>query len=151
MGIVNHKELLASLEKLKTKPAYRVKEAMAYWLRDLELERYSLEFAKNARGNFLESISEIRDEDIHRLIEWKDDQEKMKCAVKDMSEFQLYFSTTASLVDDLMMDKYGHLFLTHDIPIDMIPELTDAKLQAIGITSSKDRAAILVGVEKMKT
>lgn len=124
---------------------------MAYWLRDLELERYSLSFAKNSSsGNFIENISKLQQDDVHRLIEWKDDREKMWCAINDMNEFQLYFATTAALVDDLMMDKYGHLFLAHDIPIDMIPELNDEKLKNIGISEPKDRLTILNGIEKMK-
>ena len=51
---------------------------MAYWLRDLELERYSLVFAKNLLVNFIEALTILTDSQISRLIELGEDREKMK-------------------------------------------------------------------------
>lgn len=123
---------------------------MAYWLRDLELERYSLSFAKNLLVNFIEALTILTDTQITRLIDWEDDREKMKSAVHDMKEVQLYFSTTASLLQDLMIDKYSNVFAVHGISIDMLPLLTDAKLEEIGISEKLDRVKILSRIEKMK-
>ena len=123
---------------------------MAYWLRDLELERYSLIFAKNLLVDFVESLTILTDAHISRLIEWDDDKEKMKRAVHDMKEFQMYYSATSSLLQEFLIEKYSQLFATNGISIDELPNLTDKKLQEMGITDSVDRARILLGVDKMK-
>jgi len=51
----------------------------------------------------------------------------MRRAVHDMKEFQLYYSATASLLQEIVMEKYAHIFAVNGVSMDL-PLLTDEKL-----------------------
>eukprot|EP01102_Stenamoeba_stenopodia_P017908 TRINITY_DN6498_c0_g1_i1.p1 TRINITY_DN6498_c0_g1~~TRINITY_DN6498_c0_g1_i1.p1 ORF type:complete len:207 (-),score=38.00 TRINITY_DN6498_c0_g1_i1:52-672(-) len=149
MGFTKHNQkLLTALTKLKFSPSYNVK-AMACWLRDLEMERYTQMFAKNLLVNFIEGLTILTDHTIARLIDSAEDREKMRRAVHDMKEFQLYYSATASLLQEIVMEKYAHIFAVNGVSMDL-PLLTDDKLLTMGITDANDRQQILECIKKMK-
>jgi len=113
----------------------------------LELDRYSLNFAKYLMVNFIEVITILTDQTISRLIDDVPSQEKMRLAVHDMKEFQLYYSDTASRLQELILDKYAHVFTK--APIDL-PSITDGQLEALGVDNEVDRKQILHCISKMK-
>ncbi len=73
---------------------------MAYWLRDLEMERYNLRFAREAIVD-LEVLTMLEDRHINDLIPFVMDSRKMKEALKEMKEFQYHYSATAALLQEL--------------------------------------------------
>lgn len=150
MGVTNQdKELLSALQSLEFSPSYAVK-AMAYWLRDLELDEYALVFSKNLMVDFIESLTILNDHTINRLIDCNAAREKMKIAVREMKEVQFYYSASESLLQDLVLQKYADVFAKHNISIDSLPLLDDSGLLEMGFTDEADRSAILAAVKKIK-
>ncbi|KAL6074318.1 SAM domain (Sterile alpha motif) domain containing protein [Balamuthia mandrillaris] len=150
MGVTNDdKALLYALQTLRDSPCYSVK-AMAFWLRDLELEHYSLVFARNLMVDFIESLTILNDHYINHLIPSPPDREKIKAAVQEMKEAQFYYSASASLLQELVMDKYAASFAKHGISIDVLPMLNECNLLEMGFYDPTDRATILSAVQKIK-
>jgi len=150
MGVTNQdKALLSALQTLKYSPAYAVK-AMAYWLRDLELDEYSLVFSKNLMVDFIESLTILNDCTINQLLLSNAARDKMKLAVREMKEVQFYYSASATLLQDLVLQKYSDVFAKHNVSIDNLPLLDDASLFEMGLTAEADRNAILAAVKKIK-
>lgn len=149
---------------------------MCYWLRDLELEHYSLVFARNLVVDFVESLVSIcflpaQDlSDIRMLIaiitidnsQWPYYQspDRFRCnarkdegvgsqtiwfcdltvpypqaAVREMKEVQFYYSASASLLQELVVEKYYKVFAKHKISIDVLPLLNEANLLEVKIPS----------------
>lgn len=51
----------------------------------------------------------------------------------------------------LSMEKYSHIFLTHEIDLAAFVELTDSDLQEMGITKPQPRKQILEKIRKLKS
>lgn len=142
-------KLLNALQKLKDSPAYNVK-GVAYWLRDLEMEKYNLIFANNLLFS-LETLTVLNDSDIDRLVSTPSDREKMRLGIQEMKEFQFYYSATASLLQELGMERYSELFAHHGISIDILPFLSDGQLKEMGISNASDRDKIMTVVRKLQS
>ena len=149
MGVTQDDQLLlTALQCLKKTPSYKAK-AIAYWLRDLEMEKYNLIFVKNDL-TYLESLTVLNDKMIDKLIGDPSDRNKMKTGIQEMKEFQFYYSATASLLQELGMERYSQLFSLHGISIDVLPFLNESLLLEMGITESSDRKKILNAINKIK-
>ena len=75
---------------------------MAYWLRDLEMEQYNVRFAAEKITN-LEDLTLLDDKRVDDLVPVVSSSRKMKEALREMKEFQYYYSATASLLQELGM------------------------------------------------
>jgi hypothetical protein len=53
---------------------------------------------------------------------------KLKRAVHDMRDFQFYYSATAALLQEPVIQKYSSHFVNHGISVDVLPLLTAGKL-----------------------
>ncbi len=93
---------------------------MSYWLRDIELEKYAPVFARNLFVNFIESLTILSDRQIARLIDQKEDREKMKRAVLDMREFHCYYTATSSLIKEKVISKYAKIFSQHNVTMESL-------------------------------
>lgn len=143
--------------------------AVAFWLRDLELERYNVFFARAGLFTF-DAITKLSDAEseffffcflcfvllallissaVERLVDGADRQ-KLKTGLLEMQEFQFYYLATASLLQELGMDRYSQLFALHGISIDVLPYLSEQQLIEMGITSKLDRKHILAAIAKIK-
>jgi len=150
MGVTNYDQMLLSiLQKLKDSPIYWLK-AVPYWLREIEMEKYDIVLAKKFFYFDLETLSTIEDDLIDKLIDIPLDREKMKMGIKELKEFQMYYSYTSVLLHELGMEKYIQLFALHGISIDILPFLTEAQLIQMGITDRADRKVILLATQKIR-
>jgi len=150
MGISSDDRLLFNaLKRLQFSPAYNVK-AIAYWLRDLEMEEYSLVFASELGVNFIESLPLLTTHKVEELIHDPTHREKMKRAVHDMRDFQFYYSATAALLQEPVVQKYSSHFVNHGISVDVLPLLTAADLAGIGIADQTDLDTIVNIIGKLK-
>jgi hypothetical protein len=122
---------------------------LAFWLRDLELEKYNVVFA-SAGFLTLASLTQLTDAEAEKLVESKSDRQKLKTGIQEMQEFQFYYLATASLLQELGMERYSQLFALHGISIDVLPFLTEKQLLEMGITSKTDRKKILAAIDKIK-
>ncbi len=50
-----------------------------------------------------------------------------------MKEVQFYYSASASLLQDLVLQKYSNLFAKHNISIDVLPLLNEINLLEVRI------------------
>ena len=141
--------LLSALQQLKNKPGYKAK-AIAFWLRDLELEKYNLSFSNNQLID-LESLTRLSDDIVNSIVSDVNDSEKMKTGIQEMKEFQFYYTATASLLAELGMERYSQLFALHGISIDVLPLLTESQLVEMGICEDSDRKKILSAIKKIKS
>jgi len=108
---------------------------MTYWLRDLDMEKYNLTFSKKDITD-LEDLTRLLDKDVEEIIGESLDCAKMKDALQEMKEFQYYYSATASLLQELGMEKYAQLFALHGISVDVLSLLKDEQLVGMGWPSS---------------
>eukprot|EP01087_Luapelamoeba_hula_P018953 TRINITY_DN6197_c0_g1_i2.p1 TRINITY_DN6197_c0_g1~~TRINITY_DN6197_c0_g1_i2.p1 ORF type:complete len:409 (+),score=100.46 TRINITY_DN6197_c0_g1_i2:1187-2413(+) len=74
----------------------------------------------------------------------------MRAAVREMREVQFYYSACASLLQELVLEKYGKLFAQHKISIDFLPLLNEANLIELGFGDADVRESILLAVKKTK-
>ncbi|KAL6068608.1 SAM domain (Sterile alpha motif) domain containing protein [Balamuthia mandrillaris] len=149
MGVTHDDQiLLSALQQLKSSPAYCVK-AIAYWLRDLEMEEYNVAFASNGVLD-LETLTTLGEQEVNRLVAFEGDRSKMQEALKEMQEFQYYYSATALLLQELGMERYSRLFALHGISVDVLPFLGDSQLIDMGVEEESDRSKILKAVRKIK-
>eukprot|EP01091_Cochliopodium_minus_P011275 TRINITY_DN3151_c0_g1_i1.p1 TRINITY_DN3151_c0_g1~~TRINITY_DN3151_c0_g1_i1.p1 ORF type:complete len:731 (+),score=263.16 TRINITY_DN3151_c0_g1_i1:56-2248(+) len=149
MGVTQDDQvLLTALQNLKKTPNYKVK-AISYWLRDLEMEKYNITFV-NKNLTDLESLTILTDKAVDKLITDTSDRNKMKTGIQEMKEFQFYYSATASLLQELGMERYSQLFSLHGISIDVLPFLNENLLIEMGITEVSDRKKILNAINKIK-
>jgi len=143
------RELLKALQQFKDSPAYNVK-AVLYWLRDLEMEEYIQKFAKHLMVNFIESLTILTDQQIHRLVDNTTYRSKMKTAVREMREFRFYHTATQNLLQEMIMEKYAQVFINHGLSIDLIPYLTNTQLTDMGITDPTERIRIIEAAQKLR-
>lgn len=148
MGVTHDDQLLLqALQALKTQNFDA--RAVAFWLRDLELERYNVFFARAGLFTF-DAITKLSDSEVERLVDVAADRQKLKTGLLEMQEFQFYYLATASLLQELGMDRYSQLFALHGISIDVLPYLTEPQLIEMGISSKADRKHILAAIAKIK-
>lgn len=140
MGITDLK-LWRAIRTLKSQPAYRVK-AMAYWLRDLDLQQYTLVFAKNLLVDFIEAQTILTDSTIAQLIQNEQHRVLMKRAVDDIRKLKAYFAITDSFLTDDLIEKYSDAFAAYGHPLTAKP-IHRPDLVAMGITDETDLLAIL--------
>ena len=149
MGVTHDDQmLLQALQSLKQCHHFDVC-AVAFWLRDLELERYNVVFAR-AGLLTLEALTELSEKQVEKLVSNASDCQKLKTGIQEMQEFQFYYLATASLLQELGMERYSQLFALHGISIDVLPFLTEKQLIEMGIQSKVDRKKILSAIEKIK-
>ncbi len=148
MGVTHDDQLLLqALQSLKHQN-FDVR-AVAFWLRDLELERYNVYFA-SAGLVTLDAITKLTDAESEKLVGVPGDWQKLKTGLLEMQEFQFYYLATASLLQELGMERYSQLFALHGISIDVLPFLTEKQLVEMGISNKVDRKNILAAIEKIK-
>eukprot|EP01090_Pellita_catalonica_P000194 TRINITY_DN10138_c0_g1_i3.p1 TRINITY_DN10138_c0_g1~~TRINITY_DN10138_c0_g1_i3.p1 ORF type:complete len:476 (+),score=84.37 TRINITY_DN10138_c0_g1_i3:325-1752(+) len=153
MGISGeNKVLLEALEDLKKSPCYLVK-AMSLWLRDLELEHYALSFAANLMVSFLESLTILNEFTIDKLIfrhaGYKEARGRIKAAVQEMKEVQFYYSASAALLNDAVLEKYYKFFTDRNISIALLPLLTEQNLIDMGL-GAPARAELLRSIQRIR-
>lgn len=56
----------------------------------------------------------------------------LQAAVREMKEVQFYYSASASLLQELVVEKYSKLFAKHRISIDVLPLLNETNLIEVG-------------------
>ena len=71
--------------------------AVAYWLRDLEMEKYNVEFARNGLQTF-EQFTKLTAAEVSQHVEDEEDRVKMNTGIGEMKDFQFYYSATSSLL-----------------------------------------------------
>jgi len=140
MGVTDIK-LWRALRDLKNQPAYRVK-AMAYWLRDLDLQQYTLIFAKNLLVNFIEAQTILTDATIAQLIPNERHRSLMKRAVEDIRKLKAYFAITDCFLTPELIERYIDVFATYGKPLTAEP-ISLEQLQRMGVTDEKDARNIL--------
>lgn len=123
--------------------------AVTFWLRDLELERYGVAFASNGLVT-LQHITDLTEAQMERLVDVPNDRVKLQTGIREMKEFHFYYLATASLLQELGMERYSQLFALHGISIDVLPWLTERQLVDMGITAKADRKKILAAIERIK-
>lgn len=149
MGVtIDDQQLLLALQQLKDSPTYDAK-AVTFWLRDLEMEKYNTVFARNSFYS-LNHFTTLDDKTVDKYIDNDGDREKMKIGIREMKEFQFYYTATSSLLQELGMEKYSQLFALHGISIDMLPLLTESQLMEMGVLDSSDRKRILSVMSRIK-
>jgi len=74
---------------------------MAYWLRDLELDEYSLVFSKNLMVDFIESLTILNDCTINQLLLSNAARDKMKLAVRPHRDHAFSYHIS---------DRFNHSF-----------------------------------------
>jgi len=144
---IDDQELLDALRNLKDSPTYNAK-AVTFWLRDLEMETYSTMLAK---ANF-SSLNEFNSESepkIEKLMNMPSDFVKFQTGIREMKEFQFYYSATSYMLCELGLERYSELFVQHAISIDFLPLMTDSHLIDIGVKDSGDRERILKAIKKI--
>eukprot|EP00698_Gefionella_okellyi_P001140 TRINITY_DN1103_c0_g4_i1.p1 TRINITY_DN1103_c0_g4~~TRINITY_DN1103_c0_g4_i1.p1 ORF type:complete len:835 (+),score=186.29 TRINITY_DN1103_c0_g4_i1:53-2557(+) len=148
-NIVTKKDklLFTALQQLRTSPCYQVK-AIAYWLRDLSLEGYSLEFARKMFLSF-DQLVRLTPDAIGSLVNDAGDQERLKQAMAEIKENELFYVAVDAVLSHLSMEKYSAKFALHSISIDVLHLLTDGYLQDMGIVDSEDRKKILDGIRHL--
>ena len=115
------------------------------------MEKYNVEFARNDLQT-LEQFTKLNDDDVQRLIKDPQDRQKMKTGINEMKDFQFYYSATSSLLKEFGMEKYAQLFMMHGIPssLDLLLDLTDDKLQDLGIHDPSNRLRILKVIDEIR-
>jgi hypothetical protein len=113
------------------------------------METYNLCFAKN-KFCCLENYTTLDDRNLDKYIDNQQDKDRMKTGIREMKEFQFYYTATSSLLQELGMEKYSQLFALHGISIDVLPLLTEPQLIEMGITKVADRKRILSVIQKIK-
>jgi cobyrinic acid a,c-diamide synthase len=68
------------------------------------MEKYNVVFAKNSFHS-LEHYTALDDKAVDMLISLPNDREKMKTGIREMKEFQFYYTATSSLLQELGMEK----------------------------------------------
>eukprot|EP00005_Dracoamoeba_jomungandri_P007665 CAMPEP_0174272810 /NCGR_PEP_ID=MMETSP0439-20130205/52520_1 /TAXON_ID=0 /ORGANISM="Stereomyxa ramosa, Strain Chinc5" /LENGTH=797 /DNA_ID=CAMNT_0015363599 /DNA_START=453 /DNA_END=2846 /DNA_ORIENTATION=- len=139
--------LLKALQDLKTSPAYLVK-GMAFWLRDLDMEGYNLNLAREECFE-LEEVIKLEDSAVDKLVK-SSLNIKLKEALKELKLFQYYHTATAALLEELGIDKYTEIFAFNGIAVDVLPLLTEPTLIQMGVTDPSIRAKILKAVKKIQ-
>ncbi len=98
MGVTHDDQpLLQALQSLKHQNFDL--RAVAFWLRDLELERYNVNFA-SAGLMTLDAITRLTDAEAEKLVDVPADRQKLKTGLLEMQEFQFYYLATASLLQE---------------------------------------------------
>ena len=121
------------------------------------MEKYNVVFARNSLLA-LEQFTTLNEQQIQQLLQSfcapsiivDEDCQKMITGVKEMKEFQFYYTATSSLLSELGMEKYSQLFALHGISIDILPLLNESQLTQMGIRSARDRARILQVIRQIK-
>jgi len=146
-GTIDDQKLLDALHALKQSPTYNAK-AVTFWLRDLELETYSNVFAENLFLS-LEEFSAKGDYLLSTLVSDPEDSERLQTGIKEMKEFQFYYSATSSMLCELGLEKYSEMFVQHGISIDLLPLMTEKQLAEIGVSNARDRKRIISAIQKI--
>jgi len=73
-------------------------------LRDLELENYSTLFSRNGFDS-LDKFSSLDEDLVSDFIDDKIDIDKLKTGIREMKEFQFYYTATSTLLRELGMGK----------------------------------------------
>lgn len=63
----------------------------------------------------------------------------LQAAVREMKEVQFYYSASASLLQELVVEKYSKLFAKHRISIDVLPLLNDTNLLEVKNKKNKKK------------
>jgi SAM domain (Sterile alpha motif) len=148
VGTRDDRAMIAALVRLKRSVAFRVK-AVAYWLRDLEMESYSLVFV-NAHLVDLASLAELSESAIRLLVPSATDRDKLRAGIAEMKEFKFYFAATKSLLRDVNLSRHVGLLAKHSISIDVLPVLTEPQLVKMGVAEPAERRTILGVVAKVQ-
>ena len=78
--------------------------AVTFWLRDLELENYSTLFSRNGFDS-LDKFSSLEEDLVSEFIDDPVDIEKLKTGIREMKEFQFYYTATSTLLRELGMGR----------------------------------------------
>lgn len=163
-------ELLAELQKLKSDPLFGAK-ALAYWLRDLELERYIGAFAaasilsldhlmqlatsalpapRTAAAQVSPPVLNELVGPLHRVVTTPNDRNKLLAGMQELNEFHWYYRATSLLLHRIGFGRFAQLFTQYGISIDVISLLEDAHLAHMGIRSLSDRTALLGAIARVR-
>lgn len=118
---------------------------MAYWLRDLDLQQYTLVFAKNLLVDFIEAQTILTDATIAQLIQNEQHRGLMKRAVDDIRKLKAYFAITDSFLTDRIIEKYSDVFAAYGRPLTS-SSLNHDQLKDMGITDEKDLKVIVASL-----
>jgi SAM domain (Sterile alpha motif) len=134
--------LLRHFAALPRTPAYAAK-AIAYWLRDLNLEHYGGAVGRRVvaggAANFVECLPLLTVDAIDADIDDRVHRDKARRAVADMREFHFYYSIAAALLDNDAVRRHAALLYERRVAIDTLPFLSDKQLIAIGIADATER------------
>lgn len=68
------------------------------------MEKYNTVFARNSFYS-LNHFTTLDDKTVDKYIDNDGDREKMKIGIREMKEFQFYYTATSSLLQELGMEK----------------------------------------------
>jgi len=150
MGVtIDDDNLLNALQQLKNSATYNAK-AVTFWLRDLELENYSTLFSRNGFDS-LDKFSSLEEDLVSEFIDDPVDIEKLKTGIREMKEFQFYYTATSTLLRELGMGRYADNFAQQGISIDILPLLSEIQLIELGVTEEKDRTTLMNAILKIQS
>eukprot|EP00013_Stygamoeba_regulata_P010429 CAMPEP_0177686050 /NCGR_PEP_ID=MMETSP0447-20121125/33355_1 /TAXON_ID=0 /ORGANISM="Stygamoeba regulata, Strain BSH-02190019" /LENGTH=714 /DNA_ID=CAMNT_0019196133 /DNA_START=196 /DNA_END=2337 /DNA_ORIENTATION=- len=134
--------LCTALNKLRDSPAYRIR-VIPFWLRDLELEHYNVEFARRGLSTLEDMLPYINGECVDDVIVDAQDMQRYAIGLRELNEFQYYYHATSALLRAVGMGSYSQLVATNGLSMEDLPNITDAALVRMGVACKDARARIL--------